>query len=46
MLWYGTASLNVTLTYDYHPVPEPATMLLLGAGLIGLAGFKRRFRRK
>lgn len=40
--WYETLNLGVRIEGVEASVPEPATMVLLGLGLLGLAGIKRR----
>jgi hypothetical protein len=40
--WVGVEFDNVRLENDTIPTPEPATILLLGTGLLGLAGVGRK----
>ncbi len=42
--WSGRGSISHFTIYGPKLVPEPTTMLLIGLGLLGVAGVRRRFK--
>lgn len=44
--WEDQYSGDLTVTYDYTPVPAPAAVILFGSGIVGLGAIRKTSRKK
>jgi hypothetical protein len=45
-IWVVTDNPNLTYSQDYGvPIPEPSTLLLIGSGLLGFVGLRRKLKK-